>query len=253
MTDIDRPPLLLLHGLTYDRHQWDPFARALAEIDPGRRVLAVDLPGHGDAPHWESYGAEDVVDALHDAVAGAGLEAPVVVGHSLGGVLAGIYAARHPARAVVDVDQPLLVGGFGDFLRQAEPTLAGPGWRQIWDRLLGGMGIDELPPQARELVRTRTDPRPELLLGYWEPILRSTNDEITAQRESELRTINDHRIAYAFVTSTEPDPAYEKWLLGVVPHARIEVLPGGGHFPHLAHPAELAAIVTGLQAPPVRQ
>jgi pimeloyl-ACP methyl ester carboxylesterase len=246
MTDIDRPPLLLLHGLTYDRHQWDPFIRVLAETDPDRRVLAVDLPGHGDAPRWDSYNAVEVVDALHDAVTRAGLGTPVVVGHSLGGVLAGIYAARHPARAVVDVDQPLLVGGFGDFLRQSEPILAGPQWRAIWDRLLGGMGIAELPPEARELVRTRTDPRPELLLGYWDPILRSTNDEINGQRESELRTISNHKIAYAFVTSTEPDPAYKKWLLGLVPAARIEVLPGGGHFPHLAHPAELAAIVTGL-------
>ena len=56
----------------------------------------------------------------------AGLHAPVVVGHSYGGVLATTYAATHHVRGVVNVDQPLLVGAFAALLRQAEPTLRGP-------------------------------------------------------------------------------------------------------------------------------
>jgi pimeloyl-ACP methyl ester carboxylesterase len=108
------------------------------------------------------------------------------------------------------------------------------------------MHIEELPPEARELVRTRTDPRQDLLLGYWDDLMRLPADEFTAQRESELRSIAGHRLPYAFVTSAEPDPAYAKWLIGLLPDARLEVLPGGGHFPHLAHPAALAELVTRL-------
>ena len=42
--------LLLIHGLTYDHHTWDLL---LPHLTPGRRVLAVDLPGHGANPPQE--------------------------------------------------------------------------------------------------------------------------------------------------------------------------------------------------------
>jgi pimeloyl-ACP methyl ester carboxylesterase len=45
-----RPPLVLLHGLTFDRSLWRPSLAELRRIDPGRRVLALDLPGHGASP-----------------------------------------------------------------------------------------------------------------------------------------------------------------------------------------------------------
>ena len=50
----DRAPLVLLHGLTFDRSMWRPSLAELHSIDPGRRVLALDLPGHGASPGWPS-------------------------------------------------------------------------------------------------------------------------------------------------------------------------------------------------------
>jgi pimeloyl-ACP methyl ester carboxylesterase len=50
-----RPPLVLLHGLTFDRTSWHPARAELATLDPGRQVLALDLPGHGESPAWASY------------------------------------------------------------------------------------------------------------------------------------------------------------------------------------------------------
>jgi pimeloyl-ACP methyl ester carboxylesterase len=52
-----RPPLVLLHGLTFDRTMWQPTLTELARIDPGRRALVLDLPGHGQSSGWESYDA----------------------------------------------------------------------------------------------------------------------------------------------------------------------------------------------------
>ena len=45
-----RPPIVLLHGLTFDRRMWRPALGELALLDPGRRAIAVDLPGHGELP-----------------------------------------------------------------------------------------------------------------------------------------------------------------------------------------------------------
>jgi pimeloyl-ACP methyl ester carboxylesterase len=103
------PPLVLLHGLTFDRTSWHPVLAELIALDPGRPVLALDLPGQGGSPPWPRYDLEPIADAVHRAVADAGLSAPVLAGHSAAGVIATIYAARYPTAGVVNVDQPLQV------------------------------------------------------------------------------------------------------------------------------------------------
>ncbi|WP_157408408.1 alpha/beta fold hydrolase [Actinoplanes sp. N902-109] len=231
--------LLLIHGLTYDRRAWGPLRRHLS---PGRRVLAVDLPGHGSSPRQDSYPLAGVVAAVHEHVVEAGLSDPVVVGHSAGAVIAHAYAARFPVTAVVNIDQAVLPSPFFAAVRAAEPLLRGPRWEEFWNRMLAGMGITGLPAEARELVETATDPRPDILLGYWDDILRLSDDELTAQRTRELAAMATRGVGYHWVTSSEPPEPYLRWLRSALPEAEVTVLPGG-HFPHLAAPAELAALV----------
>jgi pimeloyl-ACP methyl ester carboxylesterase len=83
-----RPPLVLLHGLTFDRSIWRSSLDELQRIDPGRRVLALDLPGHGASQGWPSYDVASVAHGVYRAVEEAQLRSPVVVGHSMGGAIA---------------------------------------------------------------------------------------------------------------------------------------------------------------------
>ncbi len=237
------PPIVLLHGLTFDRRHFDPMIRSLAAVAPGRQVLALDLPGHGDAPPRASYHRAAVAEALHEQI--GHLPPPVLVGHSVSAILATTYAARYPAHAVLNLDQPLLTGPFGAAVRAAEPVLRSPGWRTVWDGFLAGMGIPALPSAARELVETATDPRPDLLLGYWDEILRHTDEELTTRTETDLRTLTARAVAYHWVTAAQPHAPYRAWLAEQLPQAGITVLPGG-HFPHLSHPGEVARIAAAL-------
>ncbi|MFC3500079.1 alpha/beta fold hydrolase [Micromonospora krabiensis] len=239
-------PLVLLHGLTYNRRHWAPLRRELTAIDPNREVLALDLPGHGYAPSRASYRLAEVAEVIHGQITAADLgEPPTVVGHSVAGVIATVYAARYPTRAVVNLDQFLLPGPFGDIVRAAEPDLRGPRWRGVWDGMVAGMGVTSLPPEARRIAETFTDPRPDLLLGYWGEILHGTDEQIRAQREADLRAIGMRGIAYRWVTAAEPPERYRQWLTGALPTAVITVLPGG-HFPHLQHPAALARLLSDI-------
>ena len=109
-TTDDRVPLVLLHGMTFDRTIWRPLVDRLQQTDPGRRVLALDLPGHGDSPEQERYDLAAVPAQLHEAIREAGLTSPVIVGHSAGALAATVYAARFPVSGVLNVDQPLQLG-----------------------------------------------------------------------------------------------------------------------------------------------
>jgi pimeloyl-ACP methyl ester carboxylesterase len=56
--------------------------------------VALDLTGHRESPWRDPYDLREVADVLHEAVDAAGARRPVLVGHSIGGVLATVYAAN---------------------------------------------------------------------------------------------------------------------------------------------------------------
>jgi pimeloyl-ACP methyl ester carboxylesterase len=236
-------PLVLVHGLTYDRSTWGP---TLHHLDPARRAVAFDLPGHGESPRRDSYRLADIAPLLHDAITEAGLADPVLVGHSLGGVLATHYASRFPVRAVVNVDQPLQVVGFAELLRQNESVLRGPDWATFWAKMTGGMHIDLLPANTRGLVESAV-PRQDQLLGYWQELLDTPNAELDEARRAELTAIADRQIPYHYVTGAEPAQPYVDWLTALVPDVRVTVLPDSGHFPHLGHPAAFAQLLDSIR------
>ncbi|MFG3254725.1 alpha/beta fold hydrolase [Streptomyces sp. NPDC048172] len=88
-------PLLALHGHYNEASAFEPLAEALA---PRWRVIALDQRGHGESDRAESYGRDDYVDDVAAFHQHLGLGAVAVLGHSLGGVNAYQYAARHPDR-----------------------------------------------------------------------------------------------------------------------------------------------------------
>ncbi len=95
-TRIIAPAIVLLHGLTFDRRMWRPALGELALLDPGRRAIAVDLPGHGESPDATRYDLAATVEQVHEAVLDAGLVEPVLVGHSASAGVAAVYAAQFP-------------------------------------------------------------------------------------------------------------------------------------------------------------
>lgn len=238
-----RSPLVLLHGLGGHRGEWGPLLRALEVRDPRRGVLSVDLPGHGQSPLRGRLGLDDVAATVHRAVGEAGLATPVVVGHSLGGAIATGYAALYPVAGVVNIDQPLRVAGFAGLLRNNERLLRGADYGTLWNRLLVGMGIDKLPPEVRELAGQGTVPAQELLLGYWGELLSTPAPELEERHVERLARIAADGTSYQYVAGEEPDPGYRRWLTDALPGAIITVVPGSGHFPHLARPEEMARLL----------
>ncbi len=87
--------LLLLHGFGADKDNWVRVARYLT---PHFHVIAPDLPGFGESTHDPNarYAIDDQVQRLHAFVQVLGLGTFHLGGNSMGGNIAGIYAARYP-------------------------------------------------------------------------------------------------------------------------------------------------------------
>ena len=117
------PPLLLVHGVTSNAGIWWRVGPALAAS--GRRVLAVDMPGHGRSPLRDvSHRFIDTAASLAVCIRAAGLDAPelAIVGHSWGGMVTAHLpiAGIRPATLVL-LDPPVLTLGRLEALTQ-QPT-----------------------------------------------------------------------------------------------------------------------------------
>jgi pimeloyl-ACP methyl ester carboxylesterase len=237
-----RPPLVLLHGLTFDRTSWHPVLAELATLDPGRQVLALDLPGHGGSPPWPDYDLEPIADAVHRAVADAGLSAPVLAGHSAGGVIA-TPAARYPAAGVVNVDQPLQVEPFARLVRSLAGPLRGPGFAQVWEQFEASMGIGLLSQGTQDLLQSARYARQDLVTGYWREVLDEPPGELARKTADGLAAVRDAKVPYLFVAGHDQGREYLSWLTEALPQAEVTVWPGSGHFPHLAQPGRFGELL----------
>ncbi len=236
----DRPPLVLLHGLTFSRAIWRPVVAELQRVDPARRVLSIDLPGHGESPAQPCYDLDAAPAQLRRAIEDAGLAAPVLVGHSAGAIAATIYAARYPASGVISVDQPLLVGEFAGLVRSLAGLLHGPEFPAVWQLFYDSFRTELLPPGARELVRSTCRPDQQVVLGYWQQLIDRPAADLAALIQDAVAALRAAGTPYRYIAGDEPPPGYREWLGQHLPAATIEVWPGG-HFPHLARLPEFAA------------
>ncbi|MFC8830303.1 alpha/beta fold hydrolase [Streptomyces sp. NPDC057137] len=97
------PPLLLLHGAGRSLADWDA---AVPLLTPYHRVLAADLPAHGRSDGDAPWTVDAAVAAIEEALRAYDVPDAILVGHSLGGMLAAVYADRHPGvtPGVVNLD-----------------------------------------------------------------------------------------------------------------------------------------------------
>jgi pimeloyl-ACP methyl ester carboxylesterase len=238
-------PLVLLHGLTFDRRMWDP----LLELLPAQqRVIAFDLPGHGGSPPLSEPGLAPVVEAIHEAILAAGLDRPILVGHSIGGPLATIYAATFPAAAVVSIDNPIRMEPFAELLASLRPRLVDGHFDEVWAAFQQSMQMDSVPAAHRRLLRVGEHASQQVVLSYQADLLEKPLDDVLRWRDSGLNRLRENRTPYVTLHANPVDNAERAWLTERLPQAEVVVWPVGHHFPHLAHPARLAALLTGLKA-----
>jgi pimeloyl-ACP methyl ester carboxylesterase len=220
-------PVVLLHGLTFDRTSWRPIVERLGD---DLHTVAIDLPAHGD-----SGGApcplDEVAAQVHAVVDELGIDRPVVVGHSMSGAVALIYAAAYPTLGVVDIDNPLDVRPFAAMVKQLEPALRGPGFAQAFEPIQRSMRLDLVQgPLAQQI-------RQDVVVGYWQELLDTDVDALQRRIETEAARIDVPALLLFGQRLADGDRAY------IEAHLRrgeVEEWDGDGHCLHLVEPDRFA-------------
>ena len=162
---MGRAPILLAHGAFCGGWVWDGFAAALRRA--GRTVVAPDLPGHAaDAPPGATIGLSMT------AYAGAIAEAarafpvpPVLIGHSLGGLVAPLAAMRTRVAGLVLLAPSPPWGVTGSTMEEAVSAVGlyalGPYWLSSIEPDYGSFrrfAVDRLPGRERRALHARMRP-----------------------------------------------------------------------------------------------
>lgn len=120
----DGPTFLLVHGIGMGRDAYVEFIDALSERG---RVLALDLPGFGDAPKPpRSLTIPQLADLVAAFLVEWGASRVVAIGHSMGTQVVAELAVRHPDR----VSHLVLIG---PTVNDRERTAAWQVWRMVQD------------------------------------------------------------------------------------------------------------------------
>lgn len=229
------PCLVFLHGAACNRRFWAP---QVQRFGSAHRVVAVDLRGHGesDAP-TQPYTIRLFADDLAWTCRELGIETPVVIGHSLGGMIALDFASAHPDRvaAIVLIDSALLAGGnrtevvraLVDRLRGSDPDLA------IQRYFAGLFGPDDESALTSWILDQAVHTPPHVTSSIWEQSILSWDDE---------RALRECRAPALYIDAGTPNADLAR-AQELCPQLMLARTVGSGHFSPLVVPEQVNAML----------
>ena len=238
------PPLLLLHGVSGSSGSWGE--SLLDRMSAGRRVIAIDLPGHGasDVPAEPGrFAFAAIVSDIVDLLDALDVASAVWIGYSMGGRLAlgaGLLFPERVSRLVLESASPGLATEQERVERRRSDELLA---RHIevneigefvskWEDRPLFASQRKLAPEIRAALRTRRmENRPEALAAC----LRGLG---TGMQPSFWEAL-EHVATPTLLLVGEEDQKFARInerMLELLPDAQLVSIPDAGHAVHLEHP-----------------
>lgn len=209
-------PVVLIHGAGENHLAWPAGLRRLPEAT----VYALDLPGHGQSSGGGCSTVTDYVDWLAQFLDAIDAPRAIVIGHSLGGAIAQLFALTHPDRTT-----GLVLIATGAKLRVVPPLLD----RSLNDLPAAADLISRLewgPSASEQVVRLGKQQmlanRPEVLHGDY---LACEGFDV----RDRLRAIKAPTLIIAGMADQLTPIKYATFMAEQIRHARLVSVPDAGH------------------------
>lgn len=231
-------PVVFIHSLAGNTQQW---SAQLNHIRTTRRAIALDLRGHGQSlpPANGEYTIDSMAQDIQTVVEELGVERFILVGHSMGGSVAGAYAGTYPERVV----GLLLVDPSGDSTQMPIEEVQG---------YLGALGSEGYS---------------NVIEGYWSQILIGAAETTEVKVMQDLRDTSKTTVVGVFkeLFKYNPVPALEGYsgpklsvitslnetpfsLHKLLPNLPHKMITGTGHWLQLDKPEEFNQIMDDFLA-----
>lgn len=233
--------VVLLHGVGGGKELWTPQLDHLAAR--GYRVIAWDAPGYGDSALPLHFDWPEIATALHRLLDHLRLPRSALVGHSMGGMVAQEFAARHPERLtalVLSGTSPAFGNPDGAFQKKFLAARLGP--------LDAGRTMADLAPGiVRDVIGDEPDPQGIALATA---VMGRVPDAtyrlaiaalITFDRRAALTGIGVPALVLAGERDRNAPPAMMERMAARIPGARFACLPHAGHLANVEQPASFNA------------
>jgi 3-oxoadipate enol-lactonase len=236
-------PVVFLHGIGGGAKSFAPQMASFAA--KGYQPVALDLMGYGAREPVEAMSFEALAEDVEFAIGESGLERPVLLGHSMGGMVVQTMLRRRPedyAAAVLSCTSPAFGNPAGDFQKKF-----------VADRLApldaGKTMADAAPGAADNVMAPNADPAGRaLFIEQYAAVPEATYRAavkclVTFDERANLANIKIPVLCLAAeLDRNAPPPVLEK-MAGKIPGAYYLCLPGLGHMPNLEAPAAFDAAI----------
>lgn len=225
-----REALVLIHGWTCNLDNWRDQVPDFAKRN---RVIALDLPGHGQSDKPQiAYSMDLFARAIDAVMQDAKVERAVLVGHSMGTPVARQFYRKYPQKtlAIVIVDGGLRPFGDKQMRGKFLATFRGPDYKESAVKTFAAMAGPQLPAEAQERIRTS-------FLNTPQYVLVSAMEEMNVDSLYEPDKINVPVLAILARSPFWP-PDTEQFLRSLAPKLEFQMWDGVGHFLMMEKPKQ---------------
>jgi 3-oxoadipate enol-lactonase len=236
------PALVFLHGIGGNAANW---GAQLDEFSCAYRTVAWDMPGYGNSPMLPELSFPKYAQCLHEFLVEHNLEQPILVGHSIGGMIVQEFMATYPGMtraAVLYATSPAFGRKDGEWQQQFMRERLGP--------LDAGKTMAELAPY---LVQSLVGPgataagialATQSMAAAPENVYRATMlCLLEFDRREALSQINVPCLLVAGEMDTNAPPVMMAKMAAKIPGAQFRQLPGLGHLAHMEDAVAFNAVL----------
>ncbi len=233
-----REALVLIHGWSCNLDYWRDSIPAFAKRN---RVIAIDLPGHGQSDKPEIAYSMDLFARAVDAVLrDAKVERAVLVGHSMGTPVARQFYRKYPQKTlgIVIVDGPLRPFGDKKMMEGLIAGFRGPNYKVVGQQMFAGMAGPNLSTELKERIQISFLNTPQqVLVSAMEGM---ADDSIWGEDKINVPVL-------AILARSPFYPAdIEQSYRSLAPHLEFQMWEGVGHFLMMEKPKEFNDAVTAF-------